>query len=259
VAAVWVIDPAKTRLKAGYVAKTDRLDARRLADALRRDSVARIYVPPIAVRELRELSRYRGSLVRLRVLLKQRIHALLARQGIEMPAVSSLFGQAGREWLTTVTLRPRAAQALDGLRALLEAIEHQIAVVDRDVTAEAARDPVVVRLLAIPGIGPRLGLLVRAEIGDITRFPTAAHLASYAGVVPRVSQSGKTCRFGGVAKRGSPWLRWALIEAAVHGPRRQDAHGRWARRLALKKGAAKARTAVARALCDEIYTTWRMA
>lgn len=256
---VCVVDPARTRLKAGFVAKTDRLDARRLADALRRDSVASIYVPPVAVRELRELCRYRGGLVRFGVVLKQRIHALLARQGVEMPPVRNLFGQAGQAWLEMVGVRPRARQALEGLRELLEAVEGQIAAVDAEVIAEAAADPVVARLRPLPGIGPRLGLLIRAEIGAIDRFPTAAHLASYAGVVPRVSQSGGHCHYGGVTKRGSPWLRWALTEAAVHGPRRSDKVGRWARRLALKKGAAKARLAVARALCDEIHTAWRMA
>jgi len=259
VPAVCIVDPARTRLKAGYVAKTDRLDARRLADALRRDSVVSIYYPPVAVRELRELCRYRGSLVRIRVRLKQRIHALLARQGVEMPAVSDLFGQAGRRWLAAVALSARAAQAMEGLRALLEAVDGQVAVAEREVEAIAGRDPVVQRLLPIPGIGPTLGLTIRAEVGEIARFPTAAHLASYAGVVPRVSQSGGSCRHGRVGKRGAPWLRWALIQAAVHGPGRQDRHGRWARRLALKKGAVKARTAIARALCEEIYTAWRMA
>ena len=80
VARVVVVDTRKTRLKAGYAAKTDRLDARRLADAVRRDSVVGIYVPPPAIRELRELTRYHRTLVRTSVALKQRIHALLLRQ-----------------------------------------------------------------------------------------------------------------------------------------------------------------------------------
>jgi transposase len=256
---ICIVDPAHTRLKAGYVAKTDRLDARRLADALRRASVASIYYPPIAVRELRELCRYRVSLVRLRVLVKQRIHAILCRQGIELPDVSDVFGQAGTAWLATVALRPRAAQALTGLRDLLAVLDEQVAVAEAEVKAEAHHDPIVQRLLPIPGIGPTVGLIVRAEVGDIARFPTAGHLASYAGLVPRVSQSGRSRRDGHVGKRGSAWLRWALIQAAVQGPKRQDRRGRWARRLGLKKGALKARPAIARALCEEIHAAWRMA
>src|SRR5436305_344733 len=83
---VVVVDAAKTRLKAGYAAKTDRLDARRLADALRRDSVATIYYPPPAIRELRELCRYRRSLVRTQTGIKHRLQALLLRQGVVTPA-----------------------------------------------------------------------------------------------------------------------------------------------------------------------------
>src|SRR6185295_14709924 len=79
--AVHVVDSRKTRLKAGYAAKTDRLDARRLADALRRDSVVGIYYPPPAIRDLRELCRGRNQLVRLRTRLAQMIRALLLRTG----------------------------------------------------------------------------------------------------------------------------------------------------------------------------------
>lgn len=82
VGVVHVVDTRKTRIKAGYAAKTDRLDAQRLADALRRDSVVGIYYPPPAIRDLRELCRYRCHLARLQASLKQRIQALLLRHGI---------------------------------------------------------------------------------------------------------------------------------------------------------------------------------
>jgi transposase len=101
-----------------------------------------------------------------------------------------------------------------------------------------------------------LALLIRAEVGDMGRFPTAGHLASYAGLVPRVDASAGRYRYGRITRRGSPWLRWALVEAALHGPRRQDPTGRWARRLAIRKGALKARVACARSLCDDIRAAW---
>ena len=81
-------------------------------------------------------------------------------------------------------------------------------------------------------------------------------MASYAGLVPRVERSGGRQWSGRITKTGSPWLRWALIEAAIHQFRRQDPLGRWARQLALRKWMLKARVAVARALCDEVLTTW---
>ena len=110
-----------------------------------------------------------------------------------------------------------------------------------------------------PGFGPVFSLTVRAEIGTITRFPDGPHLASYAGLVPRVERSGGRSWTGRITKTGSPWLRWTLIEAAIHNFRRQDEFGRRARRLAVRKGLLKARVAVARALCDEIIVTWRAA
>ena len=254
---VQVVDAAKTRLKAGYAAKTDRLDARRLADARRRDSVATIYYPPPAVRELRELCRYRLTLVRGRAGLKQRVQALLLRQGVVDPQVVDLWHGPGARWLAGVRLPGRAGESLHGLRRLLADVSRQVDRVEREVRAEAAEDAVVVALQALPGIGPVLGLTIRAEVGEITRFPSGAHLASYAGLVPWVRQSGgRPPRTGPLTKRGSPWLRWALIEAAIHGPRRHDAVGRWACRLAVKKGALRARAAVARVLCLEIFAAW---
>lgn len=249
-----IVDPVKTKLKAGYAAKTDRLDARRLADALRRDSVVGIYHPPVAIRELRELCRYRHALVQVRTALINRLRAVLLRQGIADGR--RLARSRSDAWLETLSLPPRAAASVAGLRQLLTTVRAAISDADRAVAAEAATDPVAQRLQAIPGMGPVLSLLVRAEIGDLQRFPTPGHLASYAGLVPRVDSSASRVRYGRITRRGSPWLRWALIEAALHGMRRTDRTGRWGRRLAIRKGALKARVALARTLCQEVFTHW---
>jgi transposase len=251
-----IVDPAKTRLKAGYAAKTDRLDAARLADALRRESVVAIYYAPPALRDLRELCRYRIGLVRSRAAVKQRLHALLLRQGVEFPEVADLFGRRGRTWMAALTLPGWAGESLGGFLRLYDSLSTELERVEEAVQAHGASDPVVTALRRLPGIGMVLGVTIRAEIGVIQRFPDAAHLASYAGLVPRVDQSGRRVRYGRLTKRGSAWLRWALTEAATHGLRRQDGVGRWARRLALKKGILKARPAIARTLCGEILRAW---
>lgn len=252
---VVIVDPLKTRLKAGYAAKTDRLDARRLADALRRESVVSIYHPPPAIRELRELCRSRHTLVQTRTALTLRLGAVLLRQGVG-EAPQRLYRPAGLRWIDQLTLPAEAAASVRRLRRLLERVTEELAAAEADVARAAAGDPIVAALDPIVGIGRTLGLLIRAEIGTIDRFPTAGHLASYAGLVPRVEASGGRVRYGRITRRGSPWLRWALIEAAIHGPKRRDADGRWARRLALRKGALKARVGVARRLCDEIVARW---
>ena len=252
---VQVVDARKTRLKAGFAAKTDRLDARRLADALRRDSVVGIYYPPPAMRDLRELCRYRCQLARMQASLKQRIHALLLRHGVRKPR-GGLFTARGRTWLATVALPGWAATECQGLLQLLTDIRQRLSPVLAAIRATAASDPVTQVLQTRPGFGPVLSLTLRAEVGTIDRFPDGPHLASYAGLVPRVARSAGRHWSGGITKAGSPWLRWVLIEAAIHQLRRPDDFGRWARSLALRKGALKARVAVARALCHEVFTIW---
>jgi hypothetical protein len=176
----------KTKLKAGYAAKTDRLDARRLADALRRDSVVGIYYPSLAIRELRELCRYRHALVQVRTALINRLRAVLLRQGVvDRRRLARTRSDA---WLEALTLPPRAAAGLAGLRRLLTIVRTEVAQADREVLTLAAADPIAQRLQEIPGLGPVLSLMIRAEIGDLQRFPTPGHLASYAGLVPRGQQ-----------------------------------------------------------------------
>ena len=249
-----IVDPLKTKLKAGYAAKTDRLDARRLADALRRDSVIGIYYPPLGIRELRELCRSRQALVQVRTALINRLRAVLLRQGLA--DARRLAKTADDTWLAGLSLPPRAAASVAALRQVLATLRTETARADTEVRRATDADPIAITLQQLTGIGPVLALTIRAEIGDIHRFPTPAQLASYAGLVPRVAASAGRIRYGRITRRGSPWLRWALIEAAVHGTKRADRVGRWGRGLAVRKGALKARVALARVLCEEIHRLW---
>jgi transposase len=255
-ARVCVVDPRKTRLKAGYAAKTDRLDARRLADALRRDSVVSVYIPPPAIRELREVCRGRHQVIRLRTRVAQMIRALLLRSGAADVPVRHVFSARGLVWLREVTLPAEAAASLQRLRHLLEVVQEEAVVADATVTAHAQRDPIALGLDTLVGFGPVLALTIRAEVGDISRFARGPMLASYAGLVPRVEASADRYWSGRITREGSPWLRWALVEAAMHAIKRRDAVGRWARQLAVRKGGFKARVALARRLCDDIVRVW---
>jgi transposase len=256
---VCVVATRKTKLKAGYAAKTDRLDARRLADALRRESVVSIYIPPPAIRELRELCRHRLLLTQRRTKVLQRTRALLLRQGLGDPPAQRLRSRAGQAWLDHLVLPAQAARALTTMRQLDRDLSTQLALVNADIAREASADPIVRRLQRIHGIGSVLGLSLRAEIGDIVRFPTPGQLASYAGLVPEVDSSATHTRYGRITKDGSPWLRWALVQVGVQTLRRRDPLGRWGRKLAGRKGAMKAHVALGREMCREILDAWRAA
>jgi transposase len=186
--------------------------------------------------------------------VKQRIHALLVRQGVQAPR--ALFTHRGTAWLETLALSGWAGAQLQGLRAVLADVRRQLVPVLSAIHAVAATDGIARRLDQQPGVGPVFSVTLRAEIGTIARFPDGRHLASYAGLVPRVERSGSRSWTGRITKAGSPWLRWTLIEAAIHQLRRQDDFGRWARQLAMRKGALKARVGIARALCDELFAAW---
>ena len=255
-ARVCVVDPRKTKLKAGYAAKTDRLDARRLADALRRESVVSIYIPPPAIRELREVCRGRHQVVRLRTRLAQMIRALLLRCDAGEPPGTQLYAPRALAWLAQVPLAPDADRSLRRLERLYHAVHADARAADAEVKQRAAADPIAVALDAMVGIGPVMALTIRAEVGEIQRFPRGPSLACYAGLVPRVERSADHVYHGRITRDGSPWLRWALVHAAMHAMKRPDGIGRWARRLAVRKGANKARVALARVLCDEVVARW---
>ncbi len=254
---VCVVDPRKTKLKAGYAAKTDRLDARRLADALRRQSVVSVYIPPPAIRELRELCRGRHQLVRLRARLVQTIRALLLRQDAGEPGVTRLYSARGIAWLQGCPLPGASGETLQRLTRTLRALDAEAAAADAAVQARAAADPIATALATLVGIGPVIALTLRAEIGTIHRFQRWPQLACYAGLVNRVDTSAGRTRHGRITRQGSPWLRWALVEAAIHAMDRPDAVGRWARHLAGRISICPARVALARVSCRDIMRVWR--
>jgi len=244
--------PMKTKAIASARIKTDKIDSRILAHLGRMDFVPEAYKPDIATRHLRELLRYRASIVKVRTATKNKVHALLARLNIGNP-YSDLFGKKGIEYLGGLELAPVYRSALDGYLRLLSALEEEIGKAEKLVEIARCETREARLLETIPGVGPILSLTILAEVGDVRRFHSAKHLASAAGLVPSTSQSGNSTRHGHITRAGSAWLRWAFVEAAIHastrpGPLRN-------RFLALKrrKGNKIARVAIARKLATYVY------
>lgn len=246
--------PLKVRAIASARIKTDRIDATTLAQLLRTDLIPRAYIPPRAVRDWRELVRHRAFLVRLQTRLKNRLHALLAKRGVVPPPLSDLFGRAGLAWLAGLELAEPYAAMRTRYLAVLERLRQQIREAEQTIDQTVAATLEARLLQTIPGVGRYLALLLLAEIGEIQRFGRPAQLVSYAGLCPSTYASGATVRHGRLTKQGSPWLRWALVEAATHAPQApQSRLGRVFQRLAHRLDAKTARVAVARELCTAIF------
>ena len=250
---VQLAHPLKTKAIASARIKTDRIDAKILADLGRADLVPQAYISPREVRDLREQLRHRAFLVGLQTKLKNRIHSALGKLGIALPEVSDLFGKAGMAWLKGLELREPFRSLVDQDLRVLEVVAQEIKQATQEIEVLAKEDPRVEWIRPIRGIGPYSAMLVLAEIGEVDRFPDPKKLVSFAGLCPSTHQSGGVCYHGRLTKQGSKWLRWVLVEAAQHYAGVPGRLGNFYRRIAHRKGSKVARVALARELLVAIY------
>lgn len=192
--------------------KNDERDATDLADLYRLGRLAEAWIAPPEVRELRELVRYRGKLVALRSGLKAQIHAVLAKEGVRVP-MSDLFGRAGQVLLDQCHLGHVYAIRVESLRDLIEVYDREIEMLHDHIAQRLDGHLGYRAIQAIPGVGPVLGAVFTAEIGDVTRFSSPDKLACWAGLTPRHRESDTTVHRGPITKQGSKLVRWAAIEA----------------------------------------------
>lgn len=249
---VQLAHPLKVRAIASARIKTDRIDAGILCDLLRGNLLPCSYVPPLNIRNLREILRHRMRLVHDRTQVKNRITTLLTKVNQQVSGTDP-FGVKGRKLLVELPLPPMLAlQREDGLEQLV-LLNQQINRIDRQLRQIAKEHPDVPRLTAIAGIGIFSALLILAEIGDIQRFPSAKQLVGYAGLAPGIYQSANTRHGRGITHQGSRYLRWILVEASHHVIRHPGVLRHTYQRLVKGKGHGKALVATARKLLVGIY------
>jgi transposase len=210
------------------------------------------YVAPRELRDLRDLLRQRVVLTQMRTALKNRVHALIARQGIAH-GHADLFGGAGRATLDRLPLRPQPRRRLEVLLRLIGDFDREIDALASEIDRLAKHDPRVEVLTQIRGIGRYIAMLIIAEVGEVERFPSARHLCAWAGLTPTVRSSDGKARLGHISRLGSSTLRWALVEAAQHtqrggGPLRQSFE-----RIAKRRGRQVAKVAIARKMLTLCY------
>ena len=267
--------------------KTDKLDAVWLCKVAERQMIRPSFVPPPQIRRLRDLTRYRADLVAARTAEKQRAEKLLEDAQIKLSVVASdIFGVSGRDMLAALVAGERNPQVLAQLarRSMrkkitvleeaftgyftdhhafllakmlgrVDAITADIAELDtriEDMIAPFAQ--AVARLDEIPGIGRIAAAVIIAEIGtDMTRFPTAGHLASWARFAPGVKESAGKKKGSGSTGHGNPYLARVLGEAAIGAARTDTFPGERYRRIARRRGAKKAIVAVGRSILVIIW------
>lgn len=284
---VCLVNAYHAKAVAGY--KTDRLDAERLAELGAHGLLRPSFIPPAPIRELRELTRYRKSLVQAKTSEINRTAKVLEAANIKLSTVvSDILGVSGRAMMRALiagerhptTLASLAKGSLRGkteelipaltgrfmaghgflLAQILDHIEYLETRIEA-LSEEVARlcEPfheAIELLMTIPGVGPMTAPVIVAEIGlDMSRFPSAHHLASWAGVCPGNHETaGK--RRNGRTRRGNRWLRGALAEAGWAASRTKGSdYQALFRRLAFArgKGKNKARVAVSHAMLIAVW------
>ena len=282
----WLVNARDVRHLPGRP-KTDVLDAVWLCKVAERQMLRPSFVPPREIRQLRDFTRYRIDLVGARTAEKNRVEKLLEDACIKLSVVASdIFGVSGRLMMAAMIAGERDPKVLADLArtrmrvkipqlqeaftgqvddhhrfllaqmlARIDGINADIAVLDEQIEmllvpfAQAAE-----RLDEIPGIGPIAAAIVIAEIGvDMTRFPTAGHLCSWAKFSPGINSSAGKSKGSGSTGHGNRYLARVLGEAATIAGRSDTFLGERYRRIARRRGKKKAIVAVGRSMLVIIW------
>jgi transposase len=277
----WVVNAADVKHLPGRP-KTDKLDAVWLCKLAERQMLRPSFVPPPPIRILRDLTRYRVDLVTARTAEKQRVEKLLEDAQIKLSVVASdIFGVSGRAMMAALIagerdpevlaemargrMRSKTARLVEAFIGrfsdhhgfLLSTMLARIDAISADIAAVEARTEeqlapfaaAVARLDEIPGVGPTAAAVIIAEIGvDMTRFPTPAHLSSWAKLAPGVKESAGRKKGNGASGHGDRYLARVLGEAAVSAGGTDTFLGERYRRIARRRGKKRAVVAVGRSI-----------
>lgn len=243
---VEVADARRVKAVAPLACKTDRVDARVLAELCRRDLVPALWIPSLEERELRERLRRRMHLVRLRTSAMNRIYGLGTQWGLRLSA-ERLRRQGALELLAQHGVPAVWQRSIEEALVVIDLLDGRIAPLDQELEPLARADRDVALLTTIPGVGRLLALTLAAEIADVSRFPSPGKLVGYAGMAPGVKQSGQSSRTGlPLSKAGSRTLRWAAVEAAQHAWRESNPWHQLYTDVGKRRDSNAAKSAVAR-------------
>lgn len=247
--------------------KTDRTDTKGLLEAFRNEDLRPVPVKSETQQALAALHRLRSTWLSARTARLNTVRGLLREFGLIIPLGTQRVVPRVALWLEDADsaipglLRPALAEALKDIRE----IEARIRVVERQLESVARESAVIGQLRTIPGIGLITATALVGAVGDVARFPSGRHFASYLGLTPRESSTGLRRRLGAISKRGDVYLRMLLI----HGARSVLCHAKtnsapvpdrlrvWALQLERLRGHNKAAVALANKLARVVWAVWR--
>lgn len=255
---VMLAHPQKTKAIASARIKTDKVDSQVLADLLRSNFVATAHYTDAESRDKQELLRSRARLVYTRSGIKNKVHSILHKHNLNPEwddlKITDLFGKQGRTWMESKRKQlPIHTQfVFDQLLISIDQLKDQIQLFDQEIKHCWEQDKNAKLLSQLPGIGYYGGLLLSAEIGNVSRFSNPDKLCSYSGLTPSVYQSGEKIKMGRI-KQGNKYIRWILIQAVPKAIKKDKRLLIFYQRIQKRKGNKKAKVATARKMLSQIH------
>ncbi len=249
-----VVNPHQFRVISESVKKTDRRDAALLAEYLEKDLLPEVRRKSAQESELAQMAQARDQLVKMRTMLKNQVHGLLASYGVALEK-KRLASRKQRKALEHRPLPPLADVQRRVLLGQIEALEASITELERALTQAAQALPGYRNLISVKGIGSLGATILLSAIGPVEDFAEPGKLAAYFGMVPRVEQSNQSEHHGRITRRGNKLARTTLVQCALIAKRYNPFLRRFYERIKRRRGAGKAIVATARKLLTIVYYT----
>jgi transposase len=254
VAQVVVVNPNQFEVIRKSVKKTDRHDARALAQFLSKDLLPEARLKGELASQINSLAETRDKLVKLRTTFVNKLHALHRARGI-ISRKSQFLSQKGLKAALELEWELTTRVEVEVIIAQIRSINEGIARLDTELVASGKQLKGHGNLVSIKGIGPRAASVLLSVIGEVNDFESDDKLFSYFGIVPRVSNSNETVQHGRITKRGSKLGRTTLVQCTLVAKKYSSYLNRFYERIKAKKGGGKAIIATARKFLGVIYRT----
>ena len=252
---VWLGHATEIRRRARWRHKNDRRDAELIWELMVHDEFPRLHRPAVQSREVLRMLRYRQKLIKLRTMAKNSLQAIALQAGLAKG--KQLFSAAGQAEFQAAALSPMLHWQREHWFALLQPLNQQLLETMVWFKAQSKDDPCVTRLRTHPGLGLLNALCLVHTLQPVSRFRNTRKVVAYAGFDPVERSSAERQRFLGISKAGSRLLRYLLVEAAQTAVRYDEDLQRFYKRLAQRRGRAKAKVAAARKLLIRAYIMMR--